>query len=109
MANQKQTPPGLNAGNVYLKAASSLGEALQNSMSSFDDPRSAEIEQPDDWLRRDMTSDISPSVAFKKGGLVGRADKNKNKKPAPKLRADQEAFLDILKKRREYRQNKGKS
>jgi len=110
MANSKQTPPGLNAGNVYMKAVSGLADIFDASeQAPFQDPRMAGIEQADKWLQREVTSDISPVVAFKKGGLVGRTDTNKNKKPAPKLRADQEAFLDILKKRREYRQNKGKS
>lgn len=109
MANTKQTPPGLNAGNVYMRAAASLGEVLQQSMSSFDDPRMAGIEQADDWLSRDIESGISPSVAFNKGGLLQRKGKPETSRPAPQLRAEQEAFLDIARRRRELRESKGKS
>lgn len=109
MASSKQTPPGLNAGNVYLRAVAGIAESFQQSMSSSEDPRMAGIEQPDDWLKRDVTSGISPSVAFKKGGLVQRKGKSDNKKTEPKLRADQQAFFDIAKRRRDLRQSKGKS
>lgn len=94
MATPKQTPPGLNAGNVYINAFSNLAAA---------------IEQPDDWLSRDVASDTSPSVAFNKGGLLQRDNKEQARRPAPQLRAEQQAFLDVAKARLDLRQSKGKT
>ena len=94
MAKTKQTPPGLNAGSVYLNAFSSL---------------TAAIEQPDDFLRREVTSGTSASVAYNKGGLLQRDNKEQARRPAPQLRAEQQAFLDVAKARLDLRQSKGKT
>ena len=94
MANTKQTPPGLNAGSVYINAFSNL---------------TAAIEQPDDFLRRDVASGTSASVSFNKGGLLQRENKEQVRKPAPQLRAEQQAFLDIAKMRQDLRESKGKA
>lgn len=110
MAKNNQTPPGLNAPSVYSRAVTALADIFNEEEENNNvNQRSGRVtlERPQDYVKRAAREGTEVDIAFSSGGLLSK-NKSAKKPKENNMREDQRVFLEIVRRRRQYK-NKGKA